>query len=69
MADPSVTAEEVLLDVKVADASKLYKFFLIHEKRILGALAVILFLTLWEFMGGAWSVYNPIPFYESIRCL
>ena len=62
MADQNVAAEEVLLDVKIADASKLYKFFLIHEKKILGALAVILFLALWEFMGGAWSVYNPIPF-------
>lgn len=62
MADQNVAAEEVLLDVKVADASKLYKFYLLQEKKILGALAVILFLTLWEFMGGAWSVYNPIPF-------
>jgi NitT/TauT family transport system permease protein len=62
VAEQIVTAEEVLLDVKVADASKLYKFFLIHEKKILGTLAVLLFLTLWEFMGGAWSVYNPIPF-------
>jgi NitT/TauT family transport system permease protein len=62
MADQIGTAEEVLLDVKVADASKLYRFFLIHEKKILGTLAVILFLTVWEFMGGAWSVYNPIPF-------
>ena len=39
MADQNVTAEEVLLDVKIADASKLNKFFLIHEKKILGALA------------------------------
>ncbi|HEY7320667.1 MAG TPA: ABC transporter permease [Candidatus Binatia bacterium] len=62
MSDQNVAAEEVLLDVKVADASKLYKFFLIHEKKILGALSVSLFLALWEFMGGAWSVYNPIPF-------
>src|SRR2546427_4637062 len=61
MADPIVTAEEVLLDVKVADASKLYKFYLNQEKKILGALSVIVFLVLWEFMGGAWSVYNPIP--------
>ena len=39
MADQNVTAEEVLLlDVKIADASKLNKFFL-HEKKILGALA------------------------------
>lgn len=62
MADQNVAAEEALLDVRVADASKLYKFYLLQEKKILGALAVILFLTLWEFMGGAWSVYNPIPF-------
>jgi NitT/TauT family transport system permease protein len=62
MADQNVAAEEVLLDVKIADASKLYKFCLIHEKKILGALSVSLFLALWEFMGGAWSVYNPIPF-------
>jgi ABC-type nitrate/sulfonate/bicarbonate transport system permease component len=62
MADQNVTAAEVLLDIKIADASNLYKFVLIHEKKILGALSVSLFLTLWEFMGGAWSVYNPIPF-------
>lgn len=59
MAD--VTAEQVLLDVKVADASKLYKFYLNHEKKLLGILSVSLFLILWEFMGGAWSIYNPIP--------
>ena len=62
MAEQNVTAEEVLLDVKIADASNLYKFYLNQEKKILGALAVILFLTLWEFMGGALSAYNPIPF-------
>lgn len=39
-------AEEVLLDVKVADASNLYKFYLSQEKKILGSIAVILFLTL-----------------------
>ena len=54
--------EEVLLDVSVAEASKLYKFYLLQEKKIFGTSAVILFLFLWEFMGGAWSVYNPIPF-------
>jgi NitT/TauT family transport system permease protein len=54
--------QEILLDVKIAGASKLYKFYLNQEKKILGTLAVILFLTLWEFMGGVWSVYNPIPF-------
>jgi NitT/TauT family transport system permease protein len=56
--------EDVLLDVRVAEASKLYKFYLLQEKKILGTLAVILFLTLWEFMGGVWSVYNPIPFLQ-----
>lgn len=60
MADQIVTAEEVLWDVKVAEASKLHKFYLIQERKILGSLAVILFLVLWEFMGGALSVYNPI---------
>jgi ABC-type nitrate/sulfonate/bicarbonate transport system permease component len=44
MADQNVVAEELLLDIKVAEASALYK----------------LFLALWEFMGGAWSAYNPI---------
>ncbi len=62
MAEQNVTAEEVLLDIKIADASNLYKFYLNQEKKILGALAVMLFLTLWEFMGGALSAYNPIPF-------
>jgi NitT/TauT family transport system permease protein len=52
---------EILLDVKVAEASKFYKFYLLQERKILGTLAVLLFLTLWEFMGGVWSVYNPIP--------
>ena len=62
MAEQNVTAEEVLLDVKLADASNLYKFYLNQEKKILGSLAVILFLTLWEFMGGPLSAYNPILF-------
>jgi NitT/TauT family transport system permease protein len=60
----AIGQEEVLLDVKVAEASKLYKFYLLQEKKILGASAVILFLILWEFMGGAWSIYNPIPFLQ-----
>ena len=57
-----MTAEEVLWDIKVADAANLYKFYLNQEKKILGVVAVMLFLTLWEFMGGALSAYNPIPF-------
>jgi NitT/TauT family transport system permease protein len=55
------TQEEVLLDVKVAEASWLYKFYLTHERKILGTISVTIFLLLWEFMGGPVSVYNPIP--------
>lgn len=61
MAENLTADSEVLLDVRVAEASRLYKFYLNYEKRILGTTAVVIFLTLWEFMGGAWSVYNPIP--------
>jgi NitT/TauT family transport system permease protein len=56
--------EEVLLDVRVAEASWLYKFYLNQERRILGTFSVILFLLLWESMGGSLSVYNPIPFLQ-----
>jgi NitT/TauT family transport system permease protein len=62
MANEKVTGQEVLLDVSVAEASRLYKFYLNQESKILGTSAVIVFLLLWEFMGGALSVYNPIPF-------
>jgi NitT/TauT family transport system permease protein len=53
--------EEVLLDVKVAEASWFYKFYLNNEKKILGAISVAFFLILWEFMGGPVSAYNPFP--------
>ena len=61
MANEKVAPQDVLLDVSVADASRLYKFYLNQESKILGTAAVIVFLLLWEFMGGALSVYNPIP--------
>ncbi len=65
MAEQNMTAEEeLLLDVKVAEASWLYKFYLKQEKKILGVTSVILFLLIWEFMGGSLSVYNPIPFLQ-----
>ena len=53
MAAEKVVAEELLLDVKVPEASKLYKFYLNQESKILGTSAVIVFLILWESMGGA----------------
>ena len=62
MANEKVAAEDILLDVRVAEASRLYKFYLNQESKIIGTTAVIVFLLLWEFMGGALSVYNPIPF-------
>lgn len=61
MANDRANAEELLLDVSVADSSKLYKFYLNQESKIWGAGAIAIFLLLWEFMGGALSVYNPIP--------
>ncbi len=56
------TQEDILLDVRVAEASWLYKFYLNNEKKILGVTSVSIFLLVWEFMGGPISVNNPIPF-------
>lgn len=53
--------EELLLDVRVAEASWGYKFYLKNEKKILGITSVTFFLLLWEFMGWPINVYNPIP--------
>ena len=58
MADPA--AEEVLLDIRVAEASKLYKFYLNQEKKILGTVAVVVFLSVWELLGGVLQVVNPM---------
>jgi ABC-type nitrate/sulfonate/bicarbonate transport system permease component len=54
------TQEEVLLDVKVAEASRLYKFYLNQEKKILGSIAVIVFLTIWELVGNTFQLINPM---------
>ena len=45
MANENVAAEEVLLDVRVAEASKLYKFYLNQERKILGTLSVASFFS------------------------
>ncbi len=61
MADRSSASEEqLLLDVKVAEASKLYKFYLNQEKKILGTSAVILFFTVWELVGNTFQIINPM---------
>jgi NitT/TauT family transport system permease protein len=58
MADQA--AEEQLLDVSVAEASAAYKFYLNHEKKILGTAAVIIFLTAWELVGNVLGLINPM---------
>ena len=60
MADQNSTAEELLLNVRVAEASPLYKFFLNHEKKLLGAASVVTFLALWELVGNTLQLINPM---------
>jgi ABC-type nitrate/sulfonate/bicarbonate transport system permease component len=60
MADQNMPAEEALLDVRVAEASNLYKFYLNHEKLILGTLSVSLFLLAWELVGNTFQLINPM---------
>jgi len=62
MANDKTAGQELLLDVRIAEASSLYKFYLNYESAILGTSAVIIFLLVWESMGGVLSRYNPIPF-------
>ena len=61
MAEQNQTVqEENLLDIRVADASKLYKFYLNYEKPILGLTSVAIFLTAWELVGGTFQLINPL---------
>src|SRR3990167_5335449 len=60
MAERNMTAGEVLLDVRVAEASNLYKFYLNQEKKILGTAAVVTFLTIWELVGNTFQLINPM---------
>lgn len=60
MADQNMATDEVLLDVRVAEASKLYKFYLNQERKILGALSVGLFLLVWELVGNTFQLINPM---------
>jgi ABC-type nitrate/sulfonate/bicarbonate transport system permease component len=52
--------QELLLDIRVAEASKLYKFYLNQEKKILGAAAVMIFLVIWELVGNVLQLINPM---------
>jgi NitT/TauT family transport system permease protein len=59
MADQAAQ-EETLLDVRVAEASNLYKFYLNQEKKILGTASVVIFLTIWELIGNTLQLINPM---------
>jgi ABC-type nitrate/sulfonate/bicarbonate transport system permease component len=52
--------EEQLLDVRVAEASAGYKFYLNQEAKILGTISVLVFLTIWELVGNTWQLINPM---------
>jgi NitT/TauT family transport system permease protein len=60
MADQIQSAHEVLLDVRVAEASRLYKIYLNQEKKILGIAAVAVFLLIWELVGNVYQLINPM---------
>ena len=60
MADRSESTQELLLDVKIAEASKLFKFYLTQEKKILGAAGVTIFLIIWELVGSVFQLINPM---------
>jgi NitT/TauT family transport system permease protein len=60
MANQNESAQELLLDVKVAEASRWYKFYLNQEKKILGGISVGIFLTIWELTGNVFQWINPM---------
>ena len=60
MDNQNETAQDILLDVKIAEASRLFKFYLRREKAILGGCAVIIFLTIWELVGNVFQLINPM---------
>jgi hypothetical protein len=60
MADQNESVQEVLLDVKIAEASRIYKFYLNQEKKILGGLAIGVFLIIWELAGNVFQWINPM---------
>ena len=60
MADHNESTQELLLDVRVAEASPLYKFYLNNEKKILGSASVAVFLIIWEMVGNIYQIINPM---------
>ena len=60
MASENESAQELLLDVRIADSSRIYKFYLNQEEKILGGLAVGIFLIIWELAGNVYQWINPM---------
>ena len=60
MANQTTASEELLLDVRVAEASRAYKFYLNQERKILGTIAVGIFLLAWELVGNTLQLINPM---------
>jgi NitT/TauT family transport system permease protein len=56
----NTAGEELLMDVRVAEASWLYKFYLNQERKILGTISVAIFLTVWELVGNTLQLINPM---------
>jgi NitT/TauT family transport system permease protein len=52
--------QELLLDIKVAEATPYYKFYLNHEKAILGSISAAIFLFIWELAGNTFQWINPM---------
>ena len=52
--------DEVVLDVRIAEASRLYKFYLNQEKKVLGTIPVALFHLLWDLVGNTFQLINPV---------
>ena len=46
--------------MKIAEASRLYKFYLNQEKKILGTISVAVFLLLWELVKNTFQLINPM---------
>ena len=60
MANQNESAQELLFDIKVAEASRLYKLYLNQEKKILASAGVITFLVVWELVGNTFQLINPM---------
>ena len=72
MANDKVSSQELLLDVSVAEASKLYKFYLNQESKILGSAAIIVFLLInaaRSFGASEWQIFKSVVFPSTLPFL